>query len=553
MACSHLLEFQNNDGVSLLSIVLQYIDLTIKGTQHNSTLPPLCCFDCEDRQPRLHACLHCIYVGCWENGHIQNHWKEKEHVLGIDVFRRVFYCTICRDYVYSNLLDQLIQERNEGLPFVSSPPSNTIKENGKNEHQNSSSNNNNIHENGNNNLSKNNHNHTTSDAKENNHNDEKISKSFIPITIPPGILGMRGLANLGNTCFMNCILQAFVHNPIMRDYFLENNHNQFVCQRSKRETEVCLACEMDIIFQQVYSGKQNPFIPNHMLFSMWKFANSFAGYEQQDAHEFMMHALNGIHAHTGTTDNVCNCVVHQMFGGTLTSDLTCSSCGFTSSTHDPFFDISLDVPKNHLIKNAESNGDENGTEKSNTPTLLNCISAFTRAERLGQKEMSMCSKCNTKQESIKQLSIKSLPNILCFHLKRFEQSLNPRLSQKINTFVPFPVTLDMSPYLSTKNSPGDSLGGVMNQYQLFSVVNHIGKMDNGHYSSYVKHMENWFKCDDTLITKTTLSQVLESKGYLLFYAKTNMDFIRAQGTKRTPTIDPIIELPEKKIKKETSR
>ena len=36
--------------------------------------------------------------------------------------------------------------------------------------------------------------------------------------------GLRGLYNLGNTCFMNCIVQALVHTPVLRDYFLSDGH-----------------------------------------------------------------------------------------------------------------------------------------------------------------------------------------------------------------------------------------------------------------------------------------------------------------------------------------
>ena len=59
-------------------------------------------------------------------------------------------------------------------------------------------------------------------------------------------LGLRGLINLGSTCFMNCILQAFAHTPMLRNYFLSDSHN---CP--PEEAPNCLVCEMSNLFQEV--------------------------------------------------------------------------------------------------------------------------------------------------------------------------------------------------------------------------------------------------------------------------------------------------------------
>lgn len=53
-------------------------------------------------------------------------------------------------------------------------------------------------------------------------------------------------------------------------------------------------------------------------------------------------------------------------------------------------------------------------------TLTECLERFTRAEHLGSS--AMCSYCKSYQETTKQLTLKSLPIVVSFHLKRFQHS-----------------------------------------------------------------------------------------------------------------------------------
>jgi hypothetical protein len=58
--------------------------------------------------------------------------------------------------------------------------------------------------------------------------------------------GRRGLLNLGQTCFLNVVLQSFVHNPLLRNYFLSDKHNSKL-----HDHPICTCCEMDRLFAEV--------------------------------------------------------------------------------------------------------------------------------------------------------------------------------------------------------------------------------------------------------------------------------------------------------------
>ena len=159
-----------------------------------------------------------------------------------------------------------------------------------------------------------------------------------------------------------------------------------------------------------------------------------------------------------------------------------------------------------------------------------------------------------------------LPVVACFHLKRFEHTINGTRN-KITTQVSFPYLLDMKPFMaSTRNRSNEPakdnndykyevrkyivrishfqnsplqyaryidkiLEGLVSRFklihifQLFAVVNHLGTLQSGHYTCYIRQNVHWFRCDDALITPASEAHVLNSEAYLLFYHKKNIKFI----------------------------
>eukprot|EP00605_Chrysophyceae_sp_TOSAG23-4_P000413 GSChrysophyteH1.ASY1.ANO1.469.1 assembled CDS len=337
-----------------------------------------------------------------------------------------------------------------------------------------------------------------------------------------------------------------------------NSINHPVVLPVPQNTEGCIACETrNLVVASLagppvnYSCAPSAFakqkadlfpalIPSNLLYSVWRHANYMAGYEQQDAHEFLIAYLDGFVSldsvnRNGSSSTKMPSLMRSIFGGVLRSEVRCVDCGNTSCTDDPFLDISLSLDLQHSSSSTPKKTSSDGLH------LLDCLNEFTCQELLN--EHVYCTKCGTNKASVKTFSIENTPEILVIHLKRFD-SVSQR---KVHTKVKFDLTdLDLSPYLSAANQ-NSAKGGLWREidpkvtkksvlegspsfkYNLHGVVTHKGSLNSGHYVSYVLagtepdtngyQWNQWQRCDDETVTRIDPKAVEEVEAYLLFYEK----------------------------------
>uniref|UniRef100_A0A7S3G2Q2 Ubiquitin carboxyl-terminal hydrolase n=1 Tax=Palpitomonas bilix TaxID=652834 RepID=A0A7S3G2Q2_9EUKA len=348
---------------------------------------------------------------------------------------------------------------------------------------------------------------------------------------------MVGLTNLGNTCFMNSVLQALCATPPLVDFFLSDRFYEVV--RREGGMKGVLAVEFRHLIKSMRSEKEmggKVITPARIKAVVERWAPQFRGFDQHDAQEFLRFLLDGLHTDLkpGTLEighasddeslNERSSLAWLRFlksnitpittnmGGQLASSITCQTCGHVSVCFDPFLDLSLPLPISKQVLQRER-----GSKKSRQVCSLGeCFDVFTEVEYLQGNEAYRCEKCRKKRKAKKQLAINRLPEILVIHLLRF--AFDGYYRDKVVTLIDFPLLgLDLRPYKSPfSTSHFDPV------YDLFATVNHIGSVSGGHYTAYCldQSSKEWYHLNDSVVRgPLPAAKVVTGDAYLLFYKR----------------------------------
>ncbi|XP_076952933.1 ubiquitin carboxyl-terminal hydrolase 8-like [Bidens hawaiensis] len=186
----------------------------------------------------------------------------------------------------------------------------------------------------------------------------------------PQKLGLTGLSNLGNTCYMNSAVQCLAHTPHFVDYFLGDFRRDLNFENPLGMNGK-LALAFGDLLRQLWTPGTNSVSPTAFKSRLACYAPQFGGYNQHDSQEFLAFLLDGLHEDLnrvklkpyneikdidGISDQEVadehwrnhlarnDSIVVDLCQGQYRSTLTCPVCTKHSVTFDPFLYLSLPLP-----------------------------------------------------------------------------------------------------------------------------------------------------------------------------------------------------------------
>ena len=135
--------------------------------------------------------------------------------------------------------------------------------------------------------------------------------------------------------------------------------------------------------------------------------------------------------------------------------------------------VHMDDTHAQVLKKLE---DSMPTKKPDSLPLGDCLTEFCKSQVL---QHWRCPKCRDERQGKQHMSLWRLPDLLTFHVKRFNMSA--RWREKITTKVQFPMTgLDLGQWCHAEAESQDVV------YDLIGVMNHYGSMTGGHYVASIR-------------------------------------------------------------------
>uniref|UniRef100_A0A286XUX8 Ubiquitin carboxyl-terminal hydrolase 37 n=1 Tax=Cavia porcellus TaxID=10141 RepID=A0A286XUX8_CAVPO len=266
---------------------------------------------------------------------------------------------------------------------------------------------------------------------------------------------LQGFSNLGNTCYMNAILQSLFSLQSFANDLLK----QGIPWKKIPLNALIRRFAHLLVKKDICNSETKKDLLKKVKNAISATAERFSGYMQNDAHEFLSQCLDQLKEDmeklnkTWKTEptpgeenspdisatRVYTCPVITNLEFEVQHSIICKACGETIPKREQFNDLSIDLPRR---------------KKPLPPrSIQDSLDLFFRAEEL---EYS-CEKCGGKCALVRH-KFNRLPRVLILHLKRYSFNVTLSLNNKIGQQVIIPRYLTLSSHCTENTKPPFTLG-----------------------------------------------------------------------------------------------
>lgn len=278
-----------------------------------------------------------------------------------------------------------------------------------------------------------------------------------------------GIANEGNTCYMNTIIQSMFNLPILKQAIMQV---PLTVEKIKEVSDDSNPNMVYFVIQKIFYKLSHSRTPIKIvdLFKAMKWERNYWNVPQ-DACEIYMIIYEKLSSLSEQIKQICE--------GEMQTTIQCTEKEFRSKRSENFLFLSLDI----------------GERDSSLDDMIE--SFFAKEDLTGDNKYQLENedKSYTYVDAVKWFSIKKPSQILFVHLKRFNANFEKNYKE-----ICFRPELDLTSY---------SLEQDKILYELYCVIVHDGNIDHGHYFAYVNDMnkQKWYEMNDKVITEVGEKEV----------------------------------------------